>query len=35
MLGNEGPSDVELLLLWVALIQLQLDVTQWVSSLLI
>jgi hypothetical protein len=35
MLGNEKPSDVELLLLWVALIQLALDATQWISSLLI
>lgn len=32
VLGNEKPSDVELLLLLVALIQLQLDLTQWISS---
>jgi hypothetical protein len=34
VLGNEKPSDVEILILWVALIQLQLDVAQWISSLL-
>lgn len=35
MLGNEKPPDIELLTLLVAVIQLQLDLTQWISSLLV
>jgi hypothetical protein len=33
VLGNEKPSDLEILILMVAVIQLQLDLTQWISSL--
>lgn len=33
MFGNDKPSDLEILILVVAVIQLQLDLTQWISSL--
>jgi hypothetical protein len=35
VLGNEKPPDIEWLILLVAVIQLQLDLTEWISSLIV